>query len=250
MSLVIDDRQEPVHIPKRRDIFEFDAEVAEIFDNMAERSIPLYYQMHQVHVNFMRQFFRYSRNPITIMDLGSSTGAFFVELCNQLQIPMDRRPQDYHGIAIDNSQPMLDKLERRVPWVTGIKFDALDVTRLDIAVQVVNMTHLCQFIPMERKYSLFQMCGELLRDGGVLFLGTKDRVQPECEGVFDEMYHQFRRDNGYTQEEIDAKTKALRNSMWPDRYEQTLHYLREAGFDIIQPTTRWLHFQSLIAIKG
>lgn len=249
MSLVIDDRKDPIHIPQRRDVFEFDAEVAEIFDNMAERSIPLYHQFHSIHVRFMRKYFQYRNAPVTMLDIGASTGAFFVELCNQFHVDPTCNPPGYYGIAVDQSQPMLDKLERRVPWVTGIKFDALDIGRFDIDVQVVNMTHLSQFIHPDSRYKLFSGVGELLRSGGLFFFGTKDRVQPECESVFDEMYYKFRKDNGYTEEEIKAKTEALRNSMWPDRYEQTVHYLREAGFDIIQPTTRWLHFQSLIAIK-
>ena len=46
-----------IHFPATPDKFEFDAEVATIFDSMALRSIPMYAEVHRMHVEMFADKF-------------------------------------------------------------------------------------------------------------------------------------------------------------------------------------------------
>ena len=70
-----------IHFPATPDKFEFDAEVATIFDSMALRSIPMYAEVHRMHVEMFADKFV---KGAVVADIGASTGNFFTQI--ELQI--------------------------------------------------------------------------------------------------------------------------------------------------------------------
>lgn len=249
MSLVLTDGN-PVHYPKA-DKFVFDEEVTAIFENMAERSIPMYREAHKINVSLLLSVRNVGLKRF--LDVGSSTGVFYKTLCQQLGLPITTRPDFVEAYAVDISKAMCDKLTKDLPWVQAkvedISLPGQPLFRAGLKFDVISMMYLLQFVPVDKKMLVLEKVYDSLADDGVLFLGQKDNITGGIGHVFHDLYIQFRKDNGYSQEEIDAKTKALKNSQWcsePGLLKDALYGL---GFKVVQETSRWLNFSTFVCVK-
>ena len=84
--------------------FEFNAQVAEVFDDMLNRSVP-YYREQQA---LMQQIARRFHTPGTrVYDLGCSTGVTLINMAQALG-------PEVKLIGYDYSQPMLDKAQANI----------------------------------------------------------------------------------------------------------------------------------------
>ncbi len=236
------------HYPADPDKFEFDSEVSGVFQDMALRSIPMYAEAHKLHVAMAREVL--NRASVTIWDIGSSRGHFFKEICNQLHIPQHSGAARIHGFAMDSSPYMVRFMVREFPWVNCIVGDVLDAPDMEAPADIINMMYVLQFIKEDHdKAEALKWAYRNLKNGGLLFLGQKDRIDGEFGNMFSEQYQAFRRLKGYSQKEIDAKTKALRNSMWPTRQAWLQDMCVNAGFYDYETTTQWLQFSTAVCIK-
>lgn len=255
MSLVFTDGDSnPVHIPKRRDVFEFDAEVSMVFENMALRSIPLYAETHRVHAEMVKQYIAddISAHGVDLLDIGASTGVFFKMLNHVHRIPTaDAAPKGVGvAVALDPSGPMLDKVRRDLPWVIPIEAGTEALPYINMEFGVVNASYVLQFMQPGTQYEALQSIANCMRPDSLLFLSHKEHITDDWLNIeFQRQYIQFRIDNGYTEEEISAKTEALKSSMWPVSLPDLKLMLREVGLTHIQETSRWLNFSSLVCRK-
>lgn len=253
MSLVIDGRR-PVHFPEDGEKFEFDAEVSAIFDDMARRSIPMYRESHRIHAamcyNEILDIYYHQNRKANVLDFGCSTGTFIDELCKRFQSE-GKELWDHATVGVlDNSPHMLAQLAAKHPKAKLIEADALKVSFDPGIYDIINTSYLIQFLHPEKKFDVLHMLSSSLRTNGLFISSQKEWIGVE-EGVwFDELYIDYRKANGYTQEEIDAKTKALKGAMWCCSYRDYRELLIAAGFINIQATVRWLHFNSLIARRS
>lgn len=261
MSLLMRPGADPVHFP-RRDIFEFDQEVSQIFTNMAVRSIPMYAEMHRMHASIAAEHVRRRRRKHhVIVDIGASHGIFFKMLCKIGGYDTSGDPYKDQGvrmIAVDTSPHMLEHVTRDLPFVETRAMRAQDlVERLlpDIpgGADIICMHYLLQFIPRSYKEEVLRQAGKCLRRNGLLLFGQKDSSPEDghrmIEDVLKSLYIDFRRDNGYTDMEIEQKTEALRSAMWLNSGQRLKNMVYKAGFDRIVETTRWGHFSSWVAVK-
>lgn len=242
----------PVHYPHDPDKFEFDEEVASIFDDMARRAIPLYDIAHELQVAVMRDHmseYKEEGEDYRVIDIGCSTGKFFRTLCNQLQIDPHFKPPGIDGVAVDPSADMVDRLRQTAPWVRPLTLGLLDLQGVDQKFDAVNLSYVLQFIPKYGKRLALKTIFNMLKPGGVLMMSQKERIETRAIYPMMQEYKQWKMRNGYTEEEIDAKTKALRNSMWTSTQEQLYAWLEEAGFVEIQETSRWSCFSSLVCYR-
>ena len=80
--------------------FVFSERVAQVFDDMLDRSVPFYQEVIKGTARLLDIFLRPGD---TIIDLGCSTGTTLLQLARLLP------DKELHFIGIDNSQAMLDK---------------------------------------------------------------------------------------------------------------------------------------------
>lgn len=235
---------EPVHYPKRRDLFKFDEEVASIFDNMAPRSIPLYNEVHRLHVSMLRK--RLIPGAV-VVDVGSSTGHLF----RNIERLLGKKFSDtgIYGVAVDVSPAMMGLLRAEFPTVETICGDITKIPDLSTPADILFCLYTVQFIPDEQKAAAYGWLARNTKLDGALVVGQKDRIdRPPFANDFNEEYYLFRRDNGYSQEEIDAKTAALKNSMWPLPSRATAQYLADCGIEALE-TSRWLQFSTFLGYR-
>lgn len=246
------DREHPRHYPRDPSRFAFDDEVALIFDDMAERSIPIYHEARRLCVLLASQFVHRrwcsGQAKVRVLDAGASTGAFSRDLLELFKGAA--QPSDLEIVAVDHSQPMVHSMRERLAPAIDVRLG--DVTTLDCVdgdFDVVNLAYVAQFVPRMLRPLLWETLYARMHPGGLLLVSGKEEPHPLVGGFFASEYLKFRRANGYTHEEIQAKTEALKGSMWVDPHHEEAQGLFEAGFHGCQPVSRWLQFYTTAYLR-
>ena len=225
--------------------FRFDDQVADVFPDMIQRSVPGYTTIIQTIGKLTG---RYQQADSTYYDLGCSLGAATLAMRRHINAENSRI------IAIDNSTAMVERCERHLQAFRSdvpVEVKLADIRHQPIenaAVVVVNFT--LQFLPKEDRDALICKIYQGLKPGGVLILSEKlvneDTLAHE---LLIELHHDFKRANGYSELEISQKRSALENVMKPDTLQQHQLRLAQAGFGSQAVWFQCFNFCSMIAIK-
>lgn len=225
--------------------FEFNTRVVEVFDDMLDRSVPFYRQVIQATASLLNC---YLQKGDAVYDLGSSTGTTLLELSRLLP------GQGIQFIGVDSSQAMLDKARLKVGlYSKQEEFDFIkeDITQFDhLGAGAVILHYTLQFIrPLERE-ALIQRIYDNLRPGGILLLSEKTIChEKRLNREFIEIYHNFKKERGYSELEIAKKREALENILIPFSIDENKKLLKNAGFQTAETYFQWFNFTSLIATK-
>lgn len=114
---------------------------------------------------------------------------------------------------------------------------------------VVVMNYVLQFVPVSLQMDVLRAVIRYVAPGGVLIYGHKAKHEESLLGraAHDE-YIEFRVRNGYTREEIEAKTKALKGSMATMDHGHLLATIHRSFRDV-QETFRFMMFCAFMAVK-
>lgn len=225
--------------------FAFTERVVEVFDDMLDRSIPFY---HEVICATAKLLAKILRDGDRVVDLGCATGTTLLEFCRLIENDSIRY------LGVDNSRAMLEKGRLKAELYTKenkIDFSEEDITRIslpDTGAFILNYT--LQFIRPVQRENFLQKAYDNLRPGGVLILGEKTICHdPLLNRVFIELYHQYKREKGYSELEIAKKREALENVLIPFSIEENRALLRKVGFACVESYFKWFNFVSFIAVK-
>ena len=258
--------EQPIHYPENPNKFEFDEKVAAIFPNMAERSIPLYRQMHKIQAKILVDDYfekiKWSGDPnYRVLDIGASRADFYDAIVEEVS-GRDVRASHISYTPCDKSTAMvrISADDKRIRFLSYDLADPQDHAFSGSKFDAVIMDYVMQFIPLEHRRLAYQRLADFVKRDGLLLYGEKETLtntnwRTEKEGRIahsaHDFYIDFRMQNGYSRDEIEAKTKALKNSMWEVSYESdTKRNLESVGFSPIIPTTRLGVFHSFVAIRG
>jgi tRNA (cmo5U34)-methyltransferase len=222
--------------------FEFNAAVADVFDDMIHRSVPMYDEI----IHRQAQIIEHAYQPGTrIYDLGCSTGNLAMALCDRMSAGA------FEMVAVDDSQPMLSISKKRMDAVgragdvSLVRDDIRQVTMGRASVVVINFT--LQFIPPADREDLIMRVDDALVPGGILLFSEKtvhaDRSLSDLQVEF---YHRFKRENGYSDMEISQKREALENVLIPETVDAHQDRLRRCGFGASDLWLKWFNFCSWI----
>lgn len=227
--------------------FEFNENVVRVFDDMLQRSVPLY---RETLLRQAQMAARYHKEGSRIYDLGCSHGNFGVTL----QRFMHGRA--FELVGIDPSKPMLERYRQRlsemdlspVQIFTLIDQPAQDVTYSTCSVVVANLT--LQFMPVETRERLLEDLYAALQPGGILLLNEKiEDKEPYLAELEREWYYNFKRENGYSELEISQKRDALEDVLVPETCETHVERLRACGFSYVTTWIKWFNFAGFLCIK-
>lgn len=245
MSLVKPVDAAPVHFPANPNAFGFDKEVSAIFNDMAKRSIPNFYEAHAAHAKMLRYWIL---KGASILDVGASRGAFFAALEKEYPEEFSEGLIKLH--AVDNSVDMCSYLSNDYP---NAHVSCTSVTNPEFLAStekydVVCAHYVLQFVPVERQKTVLRHLINCVKPGGVFIYGHKGKHFGLVGKLAHEMYIDFRLSNGYTLEEIEAKTKALKGSMFPlDNHD--VNFELDMEFTEVMETFRFMMFNTIFAIK-
>jgi len=224
--------------------FKFDEKVANVFEDMIQRSIPGYATI----INMVGMYAgRYAQPHSNIYDLGCSLGAASFAMRQKVSQP------GVKIISVDNSKHMIKRAEElnslyeseNVEFICG---DILNVDIKNASAAVLNFT--LQFIPLAERTPLLKKIYDGLNENGILILSEKIAFEnPEIEKRQTERYYNFKRLNGYSELEISRKRDALENVLIPETLSTHTERLTAAGFKSADVWYQCFNFISMIAHK-
>ncbi len=225
--------------------FQFDESVAAVFPDMIQRSVPGYSTVIAISGVLAEKF---SQPNTTIYDLGCSLGATTFAMAQRL-------PQNGCDIvAVDNSQAMLDRLQHvldQQPPPVPVLLRYEDICSTDITnASVVALNYTVQFVDVAQRLQLLKRIHAGMRPGAVLILSEKICFADQAlNDTFIDLYHDFKRTQGYSDLEISQKRTALENVLLPETLEQHRTRLEAAGFSRTAVWFQCFNFASLVAFK-
>jgi tRNA (cmo5U34)-methyltransferase len=233
---MIDMKKDDVHVEGK---WEFDAPVADCFDDMLHRSIPQYEIMRKAIKLLCKN------KSGKILDLGCANGLNLIPFQND---------NKYQCTGIDVSEPMIKKAKERFNNVDNIEILNRDIVKenfgtnsFDIIMSVLTI----QFTPIENRQQILQNIYDALnRNRMFIFV---EKVLGSCNPINNllvDCYYELKNENGYSKEQIEEKRKSLAGVLVPVTSEWNKELLKQAGFTKIETFWRMLNFEGYIAIKG
>jgi len=245
----MDNRSSLGHLPAGSK-WTFDESVAQVFDDMLVRSIPSYPQMRMCVFDYATRILR-DRDEL-IVDLGASRGEAIASL-------VSRYGNRHRYVALEIAPAMLAELrERFANEIEGgiVRVESWDLKQglplqhfqanAGILLSVLTL----QFIPIEYRQRIVADAYRLLRSGGALILVEKVLgAGAEIQELQVDAYHDLKRANGYSTEEVERKALALEGVMVPLTAPWNEDILRRAGFRTFDCFYRAHNFAGWIAIR-
>jgi tRNA (cmo5U34)-methyltransferase len=235
------------HLPTA---FAFDDQVASVFEDMINRSVPGYSTIISM-IGVLAE--RYCGAGSTIYDLGASLGGASFAVTQQL--PHD----DYRIIAIDNSEAMISRLSAKLAALGELggketsriecrHEDLRDSKIEDASMVILNFT--LQFIEPAAREALMRKIYDGMLPGGLLIISEKIQFpDPALNELFIDLYHRFKETQGYSKLEISQKRAALENVLIPETLAAHRERLNGAGFHSVDTWFQCFNFASMVAFK-
>ena len=225
--------------------FEFNDQVASVFDDVIQRSIPLYAEIIRQQARLIKAC--YQPNS-TIYDLGCSTGNLGAAVC----MAMEETP--FRMVAVDNSAAMLALYEKRRAELPGGAQIALcndNIARMaieDASIVVVNFT--LQFLSLADRDRVVDRIYRGLRPGGIFLFSEKIiHADDDLNDLQQTFYYRFKRENGYSDLAIAQKREALEKVLVPETVADHLKRVSGAGFKRMDIWLKWFNFCSWMCVK-
>ncbi len=226
--------------------FAFDERVADVFSDMARRSIPGY---ENIIATIGQLSEAYATDGSVIYDLGCSLGAASAAMRKAL----DQKRQ-VEIIAIDNSPAMVERCQNLLSCYRSsinVKVKVGDITKEKITnASMVVLNFVLQFISPDSRDDILRGIYQGLQPGGIFVLSEKlKNPDPIIETALTDRYFDFKRHNGYSDLEISQKRTALEDVLISDTWQDLSDRLHRAGFEHFDRWFQTYNFCSVIAIK-
>lgn len=222
--------------------FEFDEEVASVFDDMLNRSVPFYKEMQRLSINFACNFLKENDK---VYDLGCSTASMLIELSHHCK-------NNLKLIGIDNSVAMLNRAAKKAS-AFGVEIELINADLHDASyddAKLILSNYTLQFIrPLQREKLVKKIYDSLQNDGIFIFSEKVISSNSTLNKQSIDEYYEFKKTQGYSEFEISQKREALENVLIPYTEEENKKMILDAGFAHCETIFKWVNFATFIAIK-
>ena len=222
--------------------FEFDEDVASVFDDMLSRSVPRYQDMLDLTTSFA---LKYTQENSTIYDLGCSTATTLINIAKKSDVKLNL-------IGIDTSNAMLNRAKHKTKaFGIDIQFIEDDIFNIDFfCSHVIISNYTLQFIRPLQREKLIRKIYDSLENGSIFIFSEKVITDNKIlNKQFIDEYYDFKKTQGYSEFEISQKREALENVLIPYSYEENKKMILDAGFSHFDCLFKWINFATVIAIK-
>ena len=225
--------------------FSFNQEVAEVFPDMLERSIPGY----RTTINSIRFLAsKYSKKGTNCYDLGCSLGA------SSIALGEGAAHNNCRIMAVDKSSSMTKKFSEIIKQekldlnIQIFNEDILDTKITNASIVIMNFT--LQFIRKKDRQLVLDKIYNGLNDGGLLILSEKiTQGDKKINNLLIDLHENFKLENLYTREEIENKKESIKNVLVEDDLETHQSRLSKSGFTKLGIWLQHFNFASFVAIK-
>ena len=225
--------------------FNFGAQVASVFNDMLNRSVPFYGEMQRMMTEMSRDFAVPGTN---VYDLGCSTGTTLLNLDCALDPSVG-------FVGIDDSNDMLDKcranfekqgVTRPYKLLYGDLNQGVIMENASVAIMCLTL----QFLRPLYRETLVKQVYDQLNENGCLILVEKVLGEDSLfNRLFINYYYDMKRRNNYSDMEISQKREALENVLIPYKLLENRELLLRCGFRYVDTFFKWYNFSGMVAVK-
>ena len=222
--------------------FEFDEEVAVVFDDMLSRSVPFYDEAMKLTAHFASINIAEGER---VYDLGCSTASLLLEI--------ERKSKhEITLIGIDNSEAMLEQASKKLhAFNSKIQLDHGDILSYDYKESaVICSNYTLQFVRPPVRAAFVKKIYDALKPGG-LFIFSEKIISKDTllNKQMIDTYYDYKKAQGYSEYEIVQKREALENVLIPYTEEENIKMLHDAGFEHCDSIFKWVNFETFVAKK-
>ncbi|MCB4752012.1 MAG: carboxy-S-adenosyl-L-methionine synthase CmoA, partial [Sulfurovum sp.] len=222
--------------------FEFDEAVASVFDDMLSRSVPFYDEVRKLIISLI---LAQEKEGMKVLDLGSSTAKFLLDLHSKMKVPMKLK-------GLDNSQAMLDRAEQKCQaFGADIELEFADMLAYHYDNEdIIVANYTLQFIrPIQRLELVKKLYDGLSKDGIFIFSEKVVFENRVLDKQIIDIYYAYKKEQGYSEYEIARKREALENVLIPFTLKENIQMCKEAGFSKIETIFQWANFVTFVVKK-
>ena len=232
-------------LPADRANWKFNGEIVDSFDDHISKSVPLYEEGHDLICD-MSDFF--IKPDSLCYEVGCSTGTLTLKLAMHNQKKPEAR-----FIGIDIEKDMIKKASGKATKIKGlnVSYIADDVIELEMDnADLIVCYYTVQFINTSVRQKLIDKLYSKLNWGGALLLFEKVRgADARFQDILSALYSDYKIRQGYSADEIIAKSRSLKGVLEPFSTQGNLDMLERAGFVDINTVQKYLCFEGFLAIK-
>ncbi len=222
--------------------FEFDENVASVFDDMLSRSIPFYKNVIQLIAKLVIEN---SSDGDIICDLGTSTASTLLEIYK-------KSSKNLKLIGIDNSKAMIKRAKRKI-FAFGADIELIESDFMQSKIpksRIILANYTLQFIRPSKREKLLKKIYNSLEEEGIFIFNEKIIYEDKkLHKQMIDIYHEFKKNMGYSEYEISKKREALENVLIPYSDEENISLAKSVGFKSVNIIFKWANFACFIAKK-
>ncbi len=227
--------------------FTFDERVANVFDDMVSRSVPMYGETMSSALGLAKYF---AEPGTSIYDIGCSTATLLLKCAEVFDEP------SLSLIGVDASEPMLEQARKKIkesPFQEQIKLQQENIEeRITIEnASVVFMNYTLQFVRPLHRETLLKNIHKGMRSNSALILVEKVLGNDSLfNRTYIDLYYEYKSRVGYSDKEIQQKREALENVLIPYRLDENIDLLKRCGFESTDVFFKWYNWCGIIAVKS
>lgn len=221
--------------------WKFSGKVVEQFDQHILKSVPLYYEGHELIGSISDHFLQ---NGSIVYDLGCSTGT----LIKKLNKRHKEKKIYFKGIEIERD--MLKKA-KKLNHEKNVTFLNKDLKNIKLKKNDLTICYYTiQFIPPRVRQEVINKIYKSLNWGGAFLFFEKVRgPDARFQDILQTLYTEYKMSQGYNEKEIIGKTLSLKGILEPFSSNANVEMLKRAGFKDINLIFKRLCFEGYLAIK-
>ena len=233
------------NIKTERANWKFSGDTVKEFDTHVEKSVPLYNEGHTLICN-LSDFF--VKDDSVVYEVGCSTGSLTFKLAEH-----NKAKPSAKFVGVDIEEDMIAFAEQK-----RSSFEDLTVEFIADSIANVNLEksdmivcyYTMQFIRPSDRQVIIDKIYENLNWGGALLMFEKTRgADARFQDILTALYTDYKLRNGYSPDDIVAKSLSLRGIMEPFSTKGNIDMLERSGFKDINIIQKYICFEGFLAIK-
>jgi len=220
----------------------FGKNIALKFDSHIEKSIPMYKETQWL-CNEISDFF--IKENCVVYDLGCSTGTYLKSLASRHK---SKKQVTFYGVDVEKQ---MINFAKKKNYSKNIKYFHKDIIKLKMKKNDFTISFFTiQFIKQNYRQTIINKIYKNLKWGGAFFFAEKVRsYDARTQDMMNEIYKEWKLFNGFTDKEINAKTKSIKGVLDPFSTKGNNKMLKRAGFSDISSIAKFVCFEIFLAIK-
>ena len=220
----------------------FAKKIAPLFDYHINKSIP-FYKEFQWLCNEVSDYF--VKDNSIVYDLGCSTGSYTKKLSERHK---NKNKTKIYGIDL---VPEMINFAKKKNKKKNIFYSVKDINKIKLLKSdFIISFYTLQFIKQKFRQNTINKIYKSLNWGGGFFFVEKVRsYDARTQDMSNEIYKEWKKIMGFTDKEINSKTKSLKGILDPFSSSGNFSMLKRAGFKDISVIGKFICFEVILAIK-